>query len=37
MKGICVGKVIVIGMTLTFRLFECKTVSSRVYKKTAEK
>ena len=37
MKGICLGKRIVIGMKLTFGLFGCKTKCSCVYNKIAEK
>ena len=37
MKGICIGKGIVIGINLILGLFGCKTRSSCVDDKTAEK
>ena len=37
MEGMCVGKVIVIGMKIIFGLFGCTTMSNCVYNKTAEK
>ena len=37
MEGICVGKGIVIGINLIFRLFGYKTRGSCVDNKTAEK